>query len=294
MKKYKDPSDTASPNLREISSRNVIAFKSKTIEPWRPNMSRKRAVKASKNNRVFELSNALTNNYKAIEEGPKRKTWSKHDLRTIRPLTANQEDMFHAYINNYNICAFGSSGTGKTFLAIYLALLDVFDDRTDVEKIVIIRSTLPTREMGHLPGTIQEKVAAYEDPYHSIFKELLGKSSTYQDMKDAGIVEFRSTSFLRGTTIDKAVIIIDEANNTTLHEFDSAITRTGKDSKLMVLGDVKQNDLVNSRKETSGFPDVLRILNTMDEFAMVQFTKDDIVRGPLVKSWIIGREELGL
>ena len=258
-------------------------------------MSRKqRAIKNNKQANVFELTNALINNTKAWEEGPKRKSWSKHDLRTIRPLTVAQEDMFHAYINNYNICGYGTAGTGKTFLALYLALNEVFDPKSEVNRIIIVRSIVSTRDPGHLPGTLAEKVSPHEEAYHSILHQLVGKSSTYQDMKDAGLIEFKVTSFVRGTTWDNAVVIMDESQNMNLHEFDSVVTRLGEKSKLIVLGDVRQNDLIHSRKEVSGFSDALRIMECMDDFAMVNFTQQDIVRGPLVKSWIIARESIGV
>lgn len=252
-------------------------------------MSRKRQqakAVSHKKASVFELSQALLNNSKAWEEGPKRKSWTKHDLRTIKPLTVAQEDMFHAYINNYNICGYGSAGTGKTFLGIYLALTEVFDDRSDIDHIIIVRSTVPTREVGHLPGSLQEKIAPHEAPYHDIFHELIGRSSTYEDMKIAGLVEFKSTSFIRGTTWDNAIIIIDESQNMNFHEFDSVMTRVGQNSKVIILGDTRQNDLINSRKEISGFSQVINVLDQMDEFASIRFTSEDIVRGPLVKSWI--------
>lgn len=266
------------------------------LTPWRHFMSRKQraAIKNNKRANVFELTNALINNTKAWEEGPKRKTWSKHDLRTIRPLTVAQEDMFHAYINNYNICGYGTAGTGKTFLALYLALTEVFDEKSDVDHIIIVRSTVPTREIGHLPGTVGEKLAPYEEPYHDMLHELIGRASTYEDMKAAKLIEFKSTSFIRGTTWNNAVIIVDEPQNMTMHEFDSVITRAGDNTKLIVVGDVRQNDLCNSRKETSGFVDVLKVIEAMPEFSMIRFYPQDIVRGPLVKSWIMARESIGV
>ena len=258
-------------------------------------MSRKRQAKAAKNSSVFELSQALLNNGKAWEEGPKRKSWSKHDLRTIRPLTAAQEDMFHAYINNYNICGYGTAGTGKTFLALYLALTEVFDENSPIDHIIIVRSTVPTREIGHLPGSVSEKLAPYERPYGAMLHELIGKPSTYEDMKAAKLIEFESTSFIRGMTWNNAMIIVDEPQNMTLHEFDSVITRAGEDSRIIVVGDIRQNDLENSRKETSGFKDVLRIMEAMpEEFSMVRFYPQDIVRGALVKAWIMARESLNI
>lgn len=286
-------SNAAFQNLQEKPC-NIIAFTTKT-KPWRPPMSRKRAIKAAKHSTTFELSQALVNNCKAWEEGPKRKSWSRHDLRTIRPQTAAQEDMFHAYINNYNICGYGVAGSGKSFLALYLALTDLFDEKTDIDRVIIVRSIVSTRDPGHLPGTLEEKVAPHESTYHDILYELIGKTSTYQDMKDAGLIEFHSSSFVRGITWNNAIIIIDEAQNMTLHEFNSVITRLGKNTKLIVLGDIQQNDLIYSKKETSGFVDVLRVLEYMNkEIAMIQFTIHDIVRGAFVKSWICAREELGI
>lgn len=255
-------------------------------------MSRKRAVKAAKNNSVFELSHALVNNSKAWEEGPKRKTWSHHDLLTITPLTAAQEDMFHAHYNNYNICAYGSAGVGKSFIALYLALTEVFNPKSEIDHIIIVRSTVPTRDMGHLPGTAAEKIAPHEEAYHDILHDLIGRASTYEDMKAANLIEFKSTSYVRGTTWNNAVIVIDEFQNMTLSEFNSVITRAGNNSKVMVLGDTQQNDLINNRREVSGGDDVLRILDIMGEFAMIPFTVHDCVRGPLVKSWIMARESL--
>lgn len=255
-------------------------------------MSRKRATKAAtRNNNVFELSQALINNTKAWEEGPKRKSWTKHDLRTIRPLTVAQEEMFHAYFNDFNICGHGSAGTGKSFLAIYLALLDVFDDRSKIDHIIIVRSMVPTREVGHLPGTLAEKASPYEESYHDILRELFGRASTYEDMKAAKLIEFKTSSFLRGATWNNAMIIIDEAQDMNFEEFSSIMTRTGENSRVMVLGDMKQNDLLHSRKETSGFKRAIQTIDLMSEFAVVTFTPHDIVRSSFVKSWIMASEE---
>ncbi len=255
-------------------------------------MSRKRQTKAAKNASVFELSQALLNNGRAWEEGPKRKSWSKHDLRTIRPLTAAQEDMFHAYINNYNICGYGTAGTGKTYLALYLALSEVFNEKSDIDHIIIVRSTVATREVGHLPGTLAEKIAPHEAPYHDILSDLIGRSSTYEDMKAAGLIEFKSTSFIRGSTWNNAIIIVDEAQNTNFEELSSVITRVGQNSKIMILGDIKQNDLIHSRKETSGLAKALRAMELMPEFSLVRFLPEDIVRSEFVKSWIMACEQI--
>lgn len=257
-------------------------------------MSRKRAVKASKRTNVFELSQALVNNCKAWETEPTRKTWSKHDLKTIRPLTRAQEEMFHAYINNYNICGYGSAGVGKTLISIYLALLDVFDEKTPTDHIIIVRSTVPTREIGHLPGTIAEKLSPYETPYHDAFEFLIGRSSTYNDMKAAGLVKFMSTSFVRGSTWDNAVVIIDECQSMTWHEINSVVSRLGENSKLFMIGDTKQNDLIYKKNDVSGFVEAIKVCELMPEFAMVRFLSSDIVRSKFVKSWITASESVGL
>lgn len=259
-------------------------------------MSRKHDTRTTsrKNAGMYDLQEALIQNGKAYIEGPKRKMWTKHDLQPVFPLTPGQEDMFHAYINNYNICAYGSAGTGKSFLALYLALTDVLNPNIKVDRIIIVRSIVSTREIGHLPGKLCEKMAPHEVAYDDILYELFGKPSTYQDMKNAGLIEFHTTSFLRGLTWNNAMVVVDECQNMTIHEFDSVITRVGADSKLIVLGDVRQNDLINSRKEVSGFMDVIQILQIMKQFAMIQFLPADIVRSELVKDWIISRESLRL
>lgn len=249
--------------------------------------------KRYKARRIDELNSALYNNGRAIDDGSQRKVWTKHDLQTIRALTPPQEDMVHGYLNGYDVCGFGTAGTGKTLIALYLAFLDILDEKTPRKKIIIIRSIVPTRNPGFLPGTIAEKISPHEAAYPPLFRKLFGKSSTYNDMKDVGLVEFNSTCFVRGTTIDDAIIIFDEATNTTLEEFDSVVTRRGKNSTMFILGDLMQNDLANTR-EKSGFAQALKILETTGDYAMVKFTVNDIVRSKQVKNWILARESLGI
>jgi len=234
---------------------------------------------------IMKLERALCMNGLAQKEGPKRKTWSTHDLKTIKPLTETQDEFFHAWYNNNNICAHGCAGTGKTFLALYVALQEVLARR--YQKIIIVRSAVSTRELGHLPGTLEEKLIAYEEPYSNIFHELLGRPSSYQDMKDAGLVEFHSTSFLRGLTWDNAVVIVDESENLTFHEIDSVMTRLGENTNIIITGDTKQTDLDGSRRLGSeGLTKAKEVFCNMPSFACIEFTEHDIVRGALVKSWI--------
>lgn len=235
---------------------------------------------------MMDLELALNLNGTAQMEGPKRKSWSMHDIKNIKPLTPTQEDFFHAWFNGDNICAHGCAGTGKTFLALFLALQEVLAKRKN--RIIIVRSAVPTRDIGHLPGTLEEKIMKFEEPYHDILWELMGRKSSYSDMKDSGLIEFHSTSFLRGLTWDNAIVISDEAENNTFHEIDNVMTRLGENTRIIFTGDTKQTDLDGSKKlGTEGLTAAKKVFCAMDSFTCVEFTEHDIVRGPLVKSWII-------
>lgn len=256
-------------------------------------MSRKRASSRAIKNNIYELTEALANNGKAQLDGPRRKHWSRHDIKHIRPLTMVQEEMFRGFFEGNNICAHGSAGTGKTFIAMYLALSELLNQSTPIERIIIVRSVVPTREVGHLPGTLEEKQAVYEAPYKDIFAELLGHASSYEDMKAAGLVQFQTSSFVRGLTWDNAVIVIDEFQNMQMDEFDGVFTRTGENSRVIVCGDnVRQCDL--KRHETPAADRIIKVLDNMETFDTIKFTVHDIVRGSLVKSWIKAREDLQL
>ena len=242
---------------------------------------------ARRDNNVYQLTEALLANGKAVEEGPKRKHWTLHDLKQIKPMTNNQSLMFRDYDDGKHVIGYGSAGTGKTFLSVYLALCDLLDPTTKYEKIIIVRSAVPTRDMGFMPGSLEEKTALFELPYQDIFAELLGKGSSYQDMKDAGKVEFCTTSYVRGLTWDNAIIIMDEAQSATFHEINSVITRVGKNTRLMVAGDLAQNDLTK-KGEISGMAKLIHVsLKMSKQFGVVAFTQEDIVRSPFVKAWIM-------
>lgn len=221
-------------------------------------------------------------------EGPQRKTWSVHDLKTITPLTRNQEDMFHEWYHNDHICAFGTAGTGKTYLALYLALNEVCSPKTPQDKIIIVRSVVPTRDVGFLPGDLDEKISVYESPYKDICAELVGRASTYDDMKQAGIINFMSTSFVRGLTWDDAIVIVDEGQNMSFHEINSIMTRLGENTRLIFTGDLAQSDLKACQ---TGMGQFVEIVRGMRDFGLVQFNHHDIVRSSIVRSWIIASEE---
>ncbi len=252
--------------------------------------AKKRSHKSRRNEEIEFLKAALYANGHAMEEGPKRKQWSTKDLKNIKPKTAAQEDMFHAWHQGKHLCASGSAGTGKTFLAFYLALNELLTQHT--RRIIIIRSAVSTREIGFLPGTLEEKTAMYELPYHDIMWELIGRPSTYQDMKDEGLVEFMTTSFVRGLTWDNAVVIVDEAQNMTFHEINSIMTRIGENTRIILTGDTKQTDLVENKKHlgVEGMSQALKVFDNMKSFASIHFTMHDIVRSEFVKSWIVACE----
>lgn len=248
---------------------------------------------ARQSDKIHFLNQSLANNAMASQEGPSRKHWTRFDLRTIKPLTPTQTDMFHAAYNGKHICAAGSAGTGKTYISMFLAFELLFEKKNGYNKIIIVRSAQPTKEVGYLPGTLEEKMAVYESPYVDIAHDLFNRKSTYQDMKQAGIVEFMPTSFIRGLTWDNAIVIVDEGQNMTFHEISSIVTRVGKNSRLFFTGDLVQTDL-RSGKEKTGMADFLNVIKEMDSFESVEFNRYDIVRSNFVKSWIIACEELGL
>lgn len=225
---------------------------------------------------------------------PDKKQWSKFDLCNVTPLTEAQQKAFKAWANGRSLLLSGTAGTGKSFLAIYLALQYMLSNPASCEKLVIIRSAVPTRDVGALPGTLEEKLAVYQAPYAGIFDELFKFRKTWENMKKAGKVEFHATSYLRGTTISNAVVIIDEAQSQTMHELSTVITRLGDNSRLIVCGDTKQNDLLYKKSDVSGFRDFCKILDSMPEMSHILFTRDDIVRSEFVKSFIEAAENLGL
>lgn len=213
-------------------------------------------------------------------------------LKHIEPLTENQELTFRSYSRNRNMLLHGLAGTGKTFISLYLALKEVLDKGTSFKKVVIVRSVVPTRDMGFLPGNTKEKTKAYEAPYYAICAELFGRGDAYEILKAKGVIEFVSTSFIRGLTINNSIIVADEVNNMTFHELDSVITRIGHHCKLMLCGDFRQSDLIK-QAERDGLVHFMKILDRMGSFDHVEFTEEDIVRSGLVKEYIIVKDRLG-
>ena len=211
-------------------------------------------------------------------------------LKRITPLTDNQRLTFESYNRNKHLLLVGTAGTGKSFLSVYLGMTDIMEHKSH-EKMIIVRSVVPTRDMGFLPGSNKEKSKVYEAPYYSIFSELFGRGDAYEYLKTKNVVEFMTTSFVRGITINDAVIIVDEFQNMTPGELHSVFTRIGKNCRVVFAGDIKQNDLAGKRDQ-SGFMDFFKVINRMKDFEVIEFTRDDIVRSDLVKQYIIAREDL--
>ena len=220
-------------------------------------------------------------------------------IRKIEPLTDNQEAFFDAYSEDKHMVAYGCAGTGKTFITLYNAILDVLDPKTPYEKIYIVRSLVPTREIGFLPGDHEDKSSLYQIPYKNMVKYMFEMPDDnafemlYANLKAQGTISFWSTSFILGTTLDNVIVIVDEFQNLNFHELDSMITRVGENSKIMFCGDATQTDLIKTA-EKNGIVDFIRILKNMPSFSMVEFEAEDICRSGLVKEYIIAKLELGM
>lgn len=217
------------------------------------------------------------------------------ELNHIKPKTDNQQLTFDYYSQGNHLFLHGCAGTGKSFISLYLALKEIEDKRSLRRKLVIIRTAQPSKQIGFLPGSEKQKLEVYEAPYRSICAELYHRDDAYEVLKKKGLVEFHGTSFLRGTTIDDAVILVDEVQNMTYQELRTVITRVGENSRLVLCGDTKQDDLTSERfKETSGLVEIARVFNRMDGIEIVQFEVEDIVRSGFVKEFIMAEYKLGM
>ena len=214
------------------------------------------------------------------------------DLLTFQPITENQQKTYDAYKKDKHLLLHGIAGTGKTFLSLYLSLEEVLDPSTVYEDVFIVRSVVSTRDIGFLPGDEQEKVSIYEAPYRSICRELFGIKDSYDALKQQNNVKFMSTSFIRGITINNAVVIVDECQNLNFHELDSIITRIGKNSKIIFCGDYTQTDLTRDN-DKRGIVNFMKILKSIPEFETVEYGIEDIVRSDFLKSYIIAKYKFG-
>ena len=230
----------------------------------------------------------------------RRKPINTDFLREIEPLTPNQQLLFNSYASGKNIVAYGCAGTGKTFITLYKAIRDVLDEKTPYEKVYVVRSLVATREIGFLPGDHEDKSWLYQLPYKAMVKYMFEMRTDadfqmlYANLKAQDTIDFWSTSFIRGTTFDNAIIIVDEFQNLNYHELDSIMTRVGQDSKIMFCGDATQTDLTREN-DKNGIVDFMRILRLMaNSVDIIEFGVEDIVRSGLCKEYILAKLELGL
>ena len=244
-----------------------------------------------------------TSNFDFVNSSPKKmrrkKPINSEQLTEIKPLTDNQKLVFDAYENNKNLFLYGCAGTGKTFIAMYLALKEILSNKTAYEKLYVVRSLVPTREIGFLPGDHEDKAHLYQIPDQNMVKYMFklpddpAFEMLYDNIKAQETISFWSTSFLRGTTLDNAIVLVDECQNLNFHELDSIMTRVGNDSKIIFAGDIAQTDLVKTN-EKNGILDFMKILEIMDEFANIEFDVNDIVRSGLIRNYIITKLQIGL
>ena len=220
-------------------------------------------------------------------------------LLEIEPITDNQKKLFDSYADGKHLVAYGTAGTGKTFISLYNALADVLDETTPYERIYLVRSLVSTREIGFLPGDHEDKADIYQIPYKNMVKYMFQMPTDadfemlYGNLKAQETIKFWSTSFIRGTTLDNAIVILDEFQNLNFHELDSIITRIGENSRIVFCGDASQSDLVKTN-DRNGIHDFLNILRKMPSFDIIEYGIDDIVRSGLVKEYIIAKLDIGL
>lgn len=215
------------------------------------------------------------------------------DLLEYEPITRGQEVTYQAWDDDYNLVLTGSAGTGKTFMGMYLGLEQVLDPTTEQERLVIVRSMVPTRDMGFLPGTKEEKEDVFLSPYKNIANELFGDGNSYNRAVTAKKIEFQSTSFIRGLTLDNCVILVDEMQNMNFHELDSVITRVGKNCRVIFAGDYLQSDF-KFKDEKDGIMKFLTIVEQLKKFEVITFGWEDIVRSDFVRDYIMTKEMLGI
>ena len=236
---------------------------------------------------------------RSTKQMKRKKPYNVDQMVAVEPITANQKIAFKSYQEGKNLFLYGAAGTGKTFITLYNALKDVLDPITPYNKVVIVRSLVSTREIGFLPGDHEDKSFLYQIPYKNMVKYMFELPTDQEfemlwgNLKEQESVTFWSTSFIRGTTLDDSIVIVDESQNLNFHELDSIITRCGENCKIHFCGDAAQTDLIRTN-EKNGILDFQKIITRMPEFDLVEFDINDIVRSGLVKSYLVSKIELGM
>ena len=246
-------------------------------------LSRRQRKAARKNPNRHQQSQPLT------QSKPEPKGLN---LKNIVPITENQKEVFYQYASDKHLLLLGSAGTGKTFLSFFLALSDVAREE-EYERVVVIRSAVQSRDQGFLPGSVAEKSKVYELPYQAICTELYNRGDAYSILKSKGQIEFITTSFVRGITLKNCIVIVDEIQNMSGAELNAVMTRVGENCKIIFCGDFKQSDLTKEQ-ERMGLKSFVKVIDKLDQFATIGFTRNDIVRSKLVKDFIIACEDLNI
>jgi predicted ribonuclease YlaK len=261
-------------------------------------MTKRIARTKSTRETVHDLEQALIDNGKAYETPIKRKKWSQHDIKTVKPLTFNQTEAFKYWMGDgeNHLAMLGSAGCGKSFMAIYFAMTELLRNPEKYYSIKIVRSIVQTRQIGMLPGTREEKRQPIFEVYNSLFSELFTKEATLKNMVDVGLVELVDTSYLRGDTWNNCIVFIDEVNNMNMHEINTVMTRVGKNVRVIIAGDEKQSDLVvsgNNRNDKYEHLWFMSVLSKIPSINQIEFGIDDIVRSDFCKQWIVATQTTG-
>lgn len=226
---------------------------------------------------------------KKKRDGQATRIKQEFELAAAQPITKTQERAFSSWDSGAHLFQHGYAGTGKTFVAIYLALRDIIKGK--FRKLYIVRSAVPSRTMGFLPGNEKEKVAVFEGAYRTICAALYNRGDAYEILKQKGIIEFITTSYLRGLTLDNCVIFADEIQNMNGAEINTLITRCGEDTRVILSGDINQTDL-NNKYDITGLPDIYRVLKELQQFTFIEYGVNDIVRSDFVRDYIVVRSRL--
>ena len=240
----------------------------------------------------LDIADSIEVNSRKRKAKPVKAKIDNLNIKKVEPITEAQREMFASFMQGQNVVACGSAGTGKTYVATYLALQEVFAQRKN--KVVFVRSAVPTRQIGHLPGDLNEKSLVYTTPFKQIVDDLCENGTAYNILTTKGVIEFMTTSFIRGITLDNCIIIFDEFQSSGWHELASVVSRCGKNTQIVFCGDTKQNDLITNKHDVSGLSNFMKVADDMEEFDIIRFYPQDIVRSGLVKSWILACERHNL
>ena len=231
------------------------------------------------------------NRLKIVNQPNSNQIVKREDLKEIRPLTHNQQEFFNFYQKgNRALLLHGVAGSGKTYIALYNAFKEILEENSKFKRVIVIRSAVPSRDIGFLPGDEKDKTEVYSIPYQEICSELFPRHGgiAYRRLVEQDRLDFMITSYVRGLTLEDAIVIVDEAQNMNDMELNSVMTRIGKNSRVVFCGDFRQTDL-NKRSDMSGLRKFMEILKFMPTFKHIEFDVEDIVRSSLVKEYILAR-----